>query len=162
MAVLHIRPLNRDIDAIGAARTQQRPALRLVTGRSRWPAIIGTSLIVFVMVAMLGAAVFHTQLAERQLKIDDLQREVVVERDRFDQLRLERAILRSPERIAAEASALGMVPGSTSHFVEVDPMDMAIQLATAGAADGEGDQVIGSVDPLDQFSDVKSVSADQP
>jgi hypothetical protein len=163
MAVLHIRPLGRDsLDAQETSASPSRlqaPTLRLVTGRPRWPAVVGTSLIVFVMVAMLGAAVFHTQLAERQLDIDELERDVQVERDRFDQLRLERAVLRSPERIATEAAALGMVTGETSDFVAVDPMELAMQLAAAGVSTDEGDRAIGTPDPLDQFSDVKSVTA---
>jgi cell division protein FtsL len=164
MAVLHIRPLNRDLPKsadTSSSKHAQAPTLRLVKGRPRWPAVVGSSLIVFVMVAMLGAAIFHTQLAERQLEIDDLEREVRVERDRFDQLRLQRAVLRSPERIATEATLLGMVTGETSDFVAVDPMELAMQLAAAGVSTDQGDRSIGSTDPLDQFSDVKSVSAEQ-
>lgn len=158
MAVLHIRPLNR---ATGQP-APERPVLRLVAGRRRWPAVVGSSLLVFVMVAMLGAAVFHTQLAQRQVEIDTLEREVQEERERFDALRLERAVLRSPERIATEATALGMVRGQTSLFVQVDPLELATQLAAAGPSSDDGERVIGSTDPLDQFSDVKSVSVDQP
>lgn len=141
--------------------TRRTPTLTVVAGRRRWPAMVGTGLIVTVMVAMLGAAIFHTQLAERQLRIDDLGREVQDERERFDELRLQRAILRSPERIAASATSLGMVPGETSRFIEVDPMKLAMQLAAGGATDGQGSKVIDAADPLDQFSDVKSVSAGQ-
>ena len=160
MAVLHIRPLNRTAEP--EVERSQRPVLRLVTGRSRWPAVFGSSLIVFVIAAMLGAAIFHTQLAERQLEIDNLEREVRAERERFDELRLERAVLRSPERIATEATALGMVPGQTTTFIAVDPYELAKQYAAAGPGDDHGDRIVESIDPLDQFSDVKSVSVDLP
>ena len=42
-------------------------------------------------------------------KIDQLERQVQEERARFDELRRDRAVLRSPQRIADEAAALGMV-----------------------------------------------------
>jgi hypothetical protein len=115
-----------------------------------------------VMAAMLGAAVFHTQLAERQLEIDQLERQVQEERERFDELRRDRAVLRSPQRIADEATTLGMVPGETSRFVQVDAMQLAMQLAAAGVTSDDTNRVIVEVGPLDQFRDVKSVSVGQP
>ena len=124
--------------------------------------MLGGGLLVVVMVAMLGAAVFHTQLAERQLRIDDLERNVREERERFDSLRHDRAVLRSPERIALAAEELGMVPGETSRFVGVDPMALARQLAAAGATDDDTSLVIVESGPLDQFRDVKAVSEGQP
>jgi hypothetical protein len=111
---------------------------------------------------MLGAAVFHTQLAERQLEIDQLDRQVQEERERFDELRRDRAVLRSPQRIADEAAALGMVRGATSRFIGIEPMALAMQLAAAGATDDDTTRVIIESGPLDQFRDVKSVSAGQP
>jgi len=114
-----------------------------------------------VIVGMLGAAVFHTQLAERQFEIDRLDRGVAEETARFDELRNERAQLRSPQRISDSAWALGMRPGETGEFVQVDPMDLARQLAAAGTSD-EVDRVIVSDDPLEQFRDVKAVSAGRP
>lgn len=110
---------------------------------------------------MLGAAVFHTQLAERQFEIDRLERGVAEEKARFDELRNERAQLRSPQRVADAAWALGMRPGQTGEFIDVDPAALARQIAAAGVVD-EVDRVIVSDDPLEQFRDVKAVSAVQP
>ncbi|MFT4655984.1 MAG: hypothetical protein ACJAXA_002810 [Candidatus Aldehydirespiratoraceae bacterium] len=138
------------------------PRLEVVTSRNRWPAVVGSIVLLFVMVAMLGAAVFHTQLAERQLEIDQLDRQVQEERERFDELRRDRAVLRSPQRIADEAAALGMVRGATSRFIGIEPMALAMQLAAAGATDDDTTRVIIESGPLDQFRDVKSVSAGQP
>lgn len=146
-----------------AAPRAERPDLTVVpSGRRRWPAVLGGMILVGVMAAMLGAAVFHTQLAERQLRIDDLERNVQSERDRFDELRHDRAVLRSPQRIADEADGLGMVRGETSRFISVDPMELAVQLAAAGPTDGRTTSAIDEDDPLDQFRDVKSVSVGQP
>lgn len=154
--------------ALRAARVAERPErserpnLRVVTqARRRLPAVVGGLVLLVVMVAMLGAAVFHTQLAERQLTIDKLEREVQAERARFDELRRDRAVLRSPQRIADAAAALGMIRGETSRFISVDPAALAVQLAAAGPTDGSSTSVIDDVDPLDQFRDVKSVSAGQ-
>ncbi len=143
------------------AERRTAPSLRVVEDRSRWPAVVGTALLFVVMAAMLGAAIFHTQLAERQLTIDELEREVQAERSRFDELRRDRALLRSPQRIADEALLLGMVRGDASRFIEIDPTLLAIQIATAGATDDDVSRVIVETDPLDQFRDVKSVSAGQ-
>ena len=137
------------------------PKLRVVTRRRRWPAIIGGLAFAVVIVGMLGAAVFHTQLAERQFEIDRLERGVAAEKARFDELRNERAQLRSPQRIADAASVLGMRPGETGRFVDVDPMDLARQIAAAGVI-VDVERVIVSDDPMQQFRDVKAVSAGQP
>lgn len=140
-----------------------RPELSVVpTRRRRWPAVIGFVLISLMLVAMLGAAIFHTQLAQRQLRIDDLENEVQAERERFDELRRDRAVLRSPGRIASEAVRFEMVRGETSRFIEVDPAALARQLAAAGVVDDDASRVIEETGPLDQFRDVKSVSAGQP
>ncbi|MFK8023634.1 MAG: hypothetical protein AB8G26_06695 [Ilumatobacter sp.] len=144
------------------ASTARRPALSVVRRRRRWPAVIGVVLVMFMLVAMLGAAVFHTQLAQRQLRIDDLEREVQSERERFDELRRDRAVLRSPGRISTEAEALDMVRGETSRFIEVDAGALARQLAAAGVTDDDARRIIGESGPLDQFRDVKEVSAGQP
>ncbi len=138
-----------------------RPALRVVPRRRRWPALLGGVAFAVVIVGMLGAAVFHTQLAERQFEIDRLERGVAEETARFDELRNERAQLRSPQRIADAAWVLGMRPGETGRFVDIDPMDLARQVAAAGVVD-DVERVIVSDDPLEQFRDVKSVSAGRP
>lgn len=160
MALTAVRSSSRAPSA--AAESRRRPALRVVRRRPRWPAVAGGVVLVAVMVAMLGAAVFHTQLAERQLQIDELERQVQQERARFDELRRDRAVLRSPQRIADEAAALGMVQGENSRFVQIDPMELARQLAAAGATDDDTSRVIIETGPLDQFRDVKSVSVGQP
>ena len=150
----------RQVVAPPAARA--RPRLALVARRRRWPAVVVGMLATVLIAGMLGAAVFHTQLAERQLRIDRLERGVAEERDRFDELRNERALLRSPQRIADEAARLGMVRGDTATFVEIEPIALARQLAASGVIAVETDHLIEDDDPLQQFRDVKAVSAGQP
>lgn len=161
-------PLLRDVKPLRAtgspsrSRAAQRPDLVVVDRRRRWPAVIAAFLSVLVCAGMLGAAIFHTQLAERQLRIDGLERSVAAERELFDELRYERAELRSPVRLSAAAKALGMERGSTGTFVEVSPQQLARQLAAAGSIDDRAVQIIIDKDPLDQFRDVKAVTAGQP
>ena len=82
---------------------------------------------------------FHTQLAERQLHIDRLERAVDEQRELFDELRYERAELRSPVRLAEAAGAMGMERGDTGDFVRVTPEAVARQIAAAGSIDGGND-----------------------
>ena len=155
-------PLRRDPASAPPGARAPRPELRVVERRRRWPAVLGGLLIVLLLSGMMGLAVFHTQLAQRQLEIDRLDRAVDAERERFDELRRDRATMRSPGRIAEEAVRLGMVRGEASEFAEVDPIVLARQIAAAGAVDADPIRVIDDEDPLDQFRDVKAVSAGQP
>ncbi len=149
-------------DAAPAPKRTQRPNLVVAPRRRRWPAIVTGLACAVVLLGMFGAAVFHTQLAERQLRIDRLERQVALERERYDELRHERATLRSPGRLAEEAGALGMVRGDATHFVDADPMVLARQLAAGGFPDDTTRLIIVHTDPLGQFRDVKSVSEGQP
>ena len=117
---------------------------------------------ILVAIGMLGAAVFHTQLAGRQLRIDRLERSVTLERERFDELRHRRAELRSPASLATVASDLNMIRGKTGTFIRVTPGQLAIQIASAGSVDGDAVDILVDIDPLDQFRDVKAVSEGQP
>lgn len=143
--------------------TSTAPALTVIPGvRRRWPVLFGAVALLVVLAGLMGAAVFHTQLAERQIRIDELERAVKDERERFDELRYQRAELRSPVRLASAAEELGMVPGDTGTFAEIDPWLLARQLAAAGVVDHTETVIVIDTDPLEQFSDVKRVSAGQP
>jgi len=139
-----------------------KPELAVVPRRRRWPALLAGIAWAAVSLGLLGAAVFHTQLAERQLRIDRLERSVAAERERFDELRYERAELRSPVRLAAAATALGMRRGDATEFVAVAPEALARQIAAAGAIDERAVQITIDTDPLDQFRAVKSVTRGSP
>lgn len=138
--------------------------LEVLPGRRRvaWFMVLLTVLVGAVMIA---AVLLHTRLAERQLDIDDLERSVREEQEQYDILRAQRAELRSPTRLAAEAIALGMVPGSETVYLEVDPMVLAVTIARTGELPpGVGTEPGGNarMQPLDQFRLVKSISAEAP
>jgi len=155
-------PLLRDLKPIRKPASAKRPDLVVVPRRRRWPAVLVglTSLILFT--GLLGIAVFHTQLAERQLRIDRLERAVAAERELFDELRYERARLRSPVRLATAAGEMGMRRGANGGYIEVPAQQMARQLAAAGSIDETVVRIIVNSEPLEQFRDVKSVTAAQP
>lgn len=161
-------PLARDVESqrprrIGGERAQaSRPRLKVVERRRRWPAVLAATAWTVVFLGLLGAAVFHTQLAERQLRIDRLERAVAAERERFDELRHQRAELRSPVRLAAAAGALGMRRGDATEFLEVGPELLARQIAAAGVIDERVVQITIDTEPLDQFRAVKSVTEPTP
>jgi hypothetical protein len=108
---------------------------------------------------MLGAAVLHTRLAERQLEIDRLERSVATAQERFDVLRRHRAELRAPTRLAAEAERLTMVPAAAGDFVAVDGWTVAQAIAAAGVLPSSDDE-IRALEPLDQYRLVKQVGVE--
>ena len=149
------------LDTVAPAKlAADRPTLTLVPRRRRaaWFAVV---LSVLVAGLMLGSAVLHTQLAERQMRLDRLDQAVAEQQERFDVLRSQRAELRSPTRLAAEASALGMRPSVASAFLPVDGATYARAIAAVGEVPTEAEQV-AALEPLDQFRLVKSVEADNP
>jgi len=83
------------------------------------------TLAVLTITLMMVVVVFQTRLAETQLNIDVIEKQISVERARYDELRLQRSALREPSRLVSEASALGMVPGAKTNFNTVDPSAVA-------------------------------------
>lgn len=143
-------------------RTVAKPRLVVLARKRRWPAIVAGIAWAGLFAGLLGAAVFHTQLAERQLRIDRLERAVEEQRELFDELRYERAELRSPVRLAEAAGAMGMERGDTGEFIRITADAVARQIAAAGSIDGGPSRVIIDTDPLQQFRDVKAVTDGQP
>lgn len=136
------------------------PPLTVVPGRRRAAGFLVT-LSVLISGLMLGAAVLHTQLAERQLHIDRLDRAVRDAEDRFDVLRRQRAELRAPNRLATEARRLGMVPANVTEFIEIDGATLAMAIAATGRPSADGVR-LERREPLDQFVLVKRVSNTEP
>jgi hypothetical protein len=146
------------------SRPDVRPQLAVVPARRRF-AWFAMSVLVVATGLLLGATYLHTRLAERQLEIDRLDQAFRTAQEDFDVLRAERAVLRSPTRLAEQAGALGMIPGSESEFVPIDPMLLATIVAQTGQMPTLDEIVPGSyarLDPLDQFRLVKSAGTEAP
>ncbi len=113
------------------------------------------TLAVVTITLMMVVVIFQTRLAETQLNVDAVERQISVERARYDELRLQRSALREPSRLVAEATALGMVPGSKTNFTSVDPSAVASVLVSMGGLDLE--QFANTREPLKNYSEIKAL-----
>lgn len=112
-----------------------------------------------IVSSMLASAAFQTRLAQSQLELDRLDRELSASRESYDSLRRQRAELRSPGRLSEVAEATGMVASDEVSYMEIDPStDAAVQQAT-GVLDGTG---TGETELLDQFREVKAATDGTP
>ena len=114
------------------------------------------TLAAIIITLMMVVVVFQTRLAETQLNIDVIEQQIADERARYDELRLQRSVLREPSRLVAEATALGMVPGTKTVFTSVDPAAVASVLVSLGGSDIE--QFANTREPLKNYSAVKALS----
>jgi hypothetical protein len=127
-----------------------------VVPRRRRTARLVTVAAFFVSCLMLGAAAFQTQLARRQVELDRVDRQIRAARNDFNDLREQRAELRSPERLATSGAALGMRAASKTEFVAIDPSVVAEVQQSAGGVFDPGN---GATDPLfEEFKIVKSIA----
>jgi len=109
-----VRPRLRVIDAAA-----QRRVIRV--RRMLW-AFVG-----LVVCSLIATVVLHVVVAQSQLQLDQLEREVADEQVRYEQLRLQVAMLASPERVVTRAGELGMVPSTEA------PTPVAVPGGTAPA-----------------------------
>src|SRR3954451_10973384 len=166
-----------DRDRRGVVRTtvwprSDRPMVRLTAGvragpplplvvvprRRRAARLIAVAFAV-VFSTMLVAAAFQTQLARRQVELDKVDRSIRETNEHYNDLRAQRSELRSPHRLATEAGALGMRTGESSEFVAIDPQIVALVQQSAG---GVFDANASTVDPLDEYSQVKQIAGSAP
>ncbi len=133
------RPTPRSTPTAARAREARRPELRVVSPPPRrYPAravVLVAGVVVFA--AMLVSAMFHSVLVSGQDRIDDLGRQITLERKGLAQDRLELAGLSSPERIATEAERLGLVFAERQTWIR--PGEGNAPVVTGGDADGEGE-----------------------
>lgn len=125
---------------------EERPSLRVVSRPRRRVRAVA---VVFGMTfaGMLGVTALEIRLAQHQLEIDRIEQSVDVARDRFTDLRKANASLRSPERLLAEAHAMGMVTGRAKDFATVSPETATAVVLAAGNMLGADDP------PEDPFAD---------
>jgi hypothetical protein len=143
--------------AAAAAELEQLPTLHVVP-RRRLAANFAALAVVVLGVLMLSTVILHTRLAERQREIDRLEQEVDVQHDLFDVLRQQRAVLRSPTRLASESNRLGMFAPADTNFVRVDPWTVARIIAATGSPDSI-DGLLATDDALDQVRRVRAAEA---
>ncbi|MEI8240951.1 MAG: hypothetical protein WCI22_16170, partial [Actinomycetota bacterium] len=106
------------------AHLTTKPKLTLVPRRRRTARLVAAgSAVVFGL--MIGAAAFQTQVARRQVRLDTMDGQIRDARTQYDVLRRTRAELRSPGRLAMEATSLGMEPATQTQFITLDPKVLA-------------------------------------
>lgn len=141
------------------AHIEPRPQLVVVPHRRRTARLIAAGC-TLVFGLMLGAAAFQTQLARRQLTIDQLDRGIRSAHEQYDVLRRERAELRSPGRLEQEAKKLDMVPARQTEFVTIDP-EIVSELQRSGGDTGENGEA--TVDEqFEQYAEVKAEAGGAP
>ena len=153
-------PLQRRDGFAGVAEAdaELEPLELYLVPRRRLAANVAALAVVLLGVLMLSAVVLHTRLAERQRQIDQLEQQVDVQHELFDILRQQRAVLRSPTRLASESARFGMYAPPDSDFVAVDPWMLAQIIAATGST-GALDNLLVDGDALDQVRRVRAAEA---
>jgi hypothetical protein len=149
----HHQGTNKLVKSTAGVTIADRPELVVVAPRGRTARLVVAGCVV-VFGMMLGAAAFQTQLARKQLTIDGLDRRIRAAHDQYDVLRRERAELRSPGRLMAQAGALGMVPATQTQFVSLDPDVVATVQRSGGTLRQQG-----TTTPDQEFQDYATVKA---
>ena len=138
------------------APERPRPQLRIVPPRQR--AIrVGSVVFAALFLTLLCITIFQTQLAERQIGVERINREIEIARERFDTLRKENARLSSPDVITAEAEALGMSQGTPQKAVATDADAVAEATASLGAW-GATNNGVDANDPLAEHKRIKQAT----
>lgn len=128
------------------APVEAKPELRLVPKprrRFRLVAVVYSA----IFTLMFVATALQIHLAQSQLEVDRIEQGVEIARDRFTDLRKQNASLRSPDRLLAEARAMGMVTGRAKEFAVVSPEISTMVVRAAGP------MLDAATPPPDPFAD---------
>ena len=120
-----------------ATQAATKPALR-VTSRTRTlsrSSRVAVFVVLAVVFTLVSAVVFHVILAQGQLELDGLSRDIDAARREYEQRRLETSMLASPQRIVQEAQRRGLErPPDPPTYLEVPgapvPPDVGAETAT--------------------------------
>jgi cell division protein FtsB len=139
-------------------QASRRPTLALVPRRRR-AATVAVILSALIVSSMLASAAFQTRLAQSQLELDRLDREVSATRQSYDTLRRARADLRAPARLAEIAASTGMVTTDEVTYMDIDAETLVAVQQAAGTLDSSGN---GDDELLGEFRDVKAATDGTP
>lgn len=136
-----------------------KPSLRPAVRRRRTGAVLGVAMVI-VFGSLMASAMFHGLLVSGQSNLDRLDQQIQDEKTGLAQDKLELANLQSPERIAAEAEKLGMVPAEQQHWVTPGSTDAPVVTGTTAEPEDDGTTDSSSTDQTDT-SDSSTGSADE-
>ena len=129
------RPVSRPKNRRNSSRNTAKPQLRVVqpVTRSKFSKV---TLVIFALTSVLAfIVIFQTVIAEQQLQLDKVSTDVRLARQHYNELRQQRAELRSPDYLRAQAIILGMWPGSGAKFEEIPADVVTMVLASTGDMD---------------------------
>ena len=129
------RPGNRRKSPRNSSQNNAKPQLRVVqpVTRSKFSKI---TLVIFALASVLTfIVIFQTVIAEQQLQLEKVSTDVRLARQHYNELRQQRAELRSPDYLRAQAIILGMWPGSGAKFEEIPADVVTMVLASTGDMD---------------------------
>ena len=129
------RPVSRPKNRRNSPRNTAKPQLRVVqpVTRSKFSKV---TLVIFALTSVLAfIVIFQTVIAEQQLQLDKVSTDVRLARQHYNELRQQRAELRSPDYLRAQAIILGMWPGSGAKFEEIPADVVTMVLASTGDMD---------------------------
>ncbi len=129
------RPVTRPVNRQNRSRNTAKPQLRVVqpVTRSKFSKV---TLVIVTLASLFGLIViFQTVIAEQQLRLDRVSTDVRLARQHYNELRQQRAELRAPDYLRAQAIMLGMWPGSGAKFEEIPAEVVTMVLASTGEMD---------------------------
>lgn len=129
------RPVTRPVNRQNRSRNTAKPQLRVVqpVTRSKFSKV---TLVIVTLASLFGfIVIFQTVIAEQQLRLDKVSTDVRLARQHYNELRQQRAELRAPDYLRAQAIMLGMWPGSGAKFEEIPAEVVTMVLASTGEMD---------------------------
>ena len=133
------RPVTRQVARPVARQATRRktnpPELRVVRPVTKSKFSKATTLIVVLTSVLAFIVIFQTVIAEQQLRLDRVSTDVRLARQHYNELRQQRAELRAPDYLRAQAIILGMWPGSGAKFEDVPAEVVTMVLASTGEMD---------------------------
>ena len=129
------RPVTRPVARQVRRRKAHPPERRVVKPVTKSKFSKATMLIVVLTSVLAFIVIFQTVIAEQQLRLDRVSTDVRLARQHYNELRQQRAELRAPDYLRAQAIILGMWPGSGAKFEDVPAEVVTMVLAATGEMD---------------------------
>jgi cell division protein FtsL len=131
-----------------------------VRAKRRRASVLGLFACALVFGFMIGLTAFQAQLAQNQIEVDSVQRELQTEQLRFDRARLEVARLQAPKNILARAEKLGMKASVDN--VYLPPSQAVVTEVLVAAAGGPEAQVTSASETRPDWSTYKKTMGATP
>jgi len=119
--------------------------------RRRFSPLAAVILTAALFALLLAVAVAHTVLVEGQVRLDELDQQLVQEQARYQDLRQEVAELEAPTRIVGAAEEQGMVTPDDLVYLQppaAEPGPSPVPPSADGSAEAREDQAWAAMKPL--------------